>query len=83
MSLKDFKQELAERPEFRHVTARRSHEIRNAVLVGGDAVGKGATDEISRIGRRHGFLVLADRISVWHTLEDFEKYGRSKPREEG
>jgi hypothetical protein len=83
MSLKEFAEELAERSEFRHVTTAKCREVRNAVLVGGNVVGDGAMDELSRIGRRHGFLVLADRISVWHTRQDFERYGKSKPEEGG
>ncbi len=77
MSFKRFTEDLAGYPEFGLVTVEKSREWSNAIKVSGDAIGKGSLDRLTEIGRRHGFVVLADRIMVWESEEDYERYGKS------
>lgn len=76
MSIKAIAAEVSKYPEFRHVTLEQCPEWVNVVLVGGDAIGKGAMDRLTEIARKHDYVAFAHHLTVWHSEENFEQYGK-------
>ena len=79
IDLEGFIAAVAKRKAYCHVIVK-PVEDSNLVGVSGAVVGKKQMEALTQLGLEHGLHVFADRISVWFTQEDFERYGHVEPQ---
>jgi len=65
--------------EFDHVIFEEPFKGENLIQITGDIVGREADEKLKKVGRKHGFHLMANELSIWETEEYFKQFGGIKP----
>ena len=80
MNYNDFIAEVRQHKAFDNIKFEEPQKNENLISICGDVIGSGADKKLKEISRKHGFITLANELSIWNTEEDFKMFSGIEPK---